>query len=311
MQLGKTKKKKKMKLRKEVELDLCPLEEAIKEGRFLNLGSPLTSREVSWDRVKALEPQRRMQQLVWSSQNGKKPVHTVSTITLQSPAWDTWPPVWTGAGCRSLGFGDRAWGGDQGGLWAKGQESGVTPSEGLCRGGLGATIWGVHRSRGKTQQYSLFPTWALRWQDTTYRSSRAAPELPLLLPSTPRLQAQSHASTILPSTLPQASGAVSSHCFHLLGSGSGHRLPLLPWRAPGAHVSRHCHREPHDRRQLLHLHIPIKGILSTHWGQRRQAFPLKAALAPNIWSPHKLHRDGPTYKRPSKTTADNCFSWEI
>lgn len=64
MQLGRTKKKKKMKLRKEVELDLCPLEEAIKEGRFLNLGSPLTSREVSWDRAEALEPQRRMQQLV-------------------------------------------------------------------------------------------------------------------------------------------------------------------------------------------------------------------------------------------------------
>ena len=43
-------------------------------------------------------------------------------------------------------------------------------------------------------------------------------ELPLLLPSTPRLQAQSHASTILPNTLPQALGAVSSHCFRLSGS---------------------------------------------------------------------------------------------
>lgn len=140
----------------------------------------------------------------------------------------------------------------------------MTPSEGLCRGGLGAAVWAVHRSRGKAQQYSLFPTRALRWQDTTYRSSRAAPELPLLLPSTPRLQAQSQASTTLPSTLPQASGAVSSHCFHLLGSGSGRRLPLLPWHALGAHVSRHCHREPHDWRQRLHLHIPNKGILSTH-----------------------------------------------
>ena len=40
MELGSTKKKKKQKLRKEVELDLCPVEEAIKEGSFLHLGSP-------------------------------------------------------------------------------------------------------------------------------------------------------------------------------------------------------------------------------------------------------------------------------
>ena len=33
-------KKGKTKLRKEVELDLCPVEEAIKEGSFLHLGSP-------------------------------------------------------------------------------------------------------------------------------------------------------------------------------------------------------------------------------------------------------------------------------
>lgn len=37
---GKHKKEKKQKLRKEVELDLCPVEEAIKEGSFLHLGSP-------------------------------------------------------------------------------------------------------------------------------------------------------------------------------------------------------------------------------------------------------------------------------
>lgn len=61
MELGRTKKK---KLRKEVELDLCPSEEAIKGGSFLHLGSPLTSREVSWDRGEALEPRRRTQQLV-------------------------------------------------------------------------------------------------------------------------------------------------------------------------------------------------------------------------------------------------------
>ena len=64
MELGGTKKKKKKKLRKEVELDLCPSEEAIKGGSFLHLGSPLTSREVSWDRGEALEPRRRTQQLV-------------------------------------------------------------------------------------------------------------------------------------------------------------------------------------------------------------------------------------------------------
>ena len=58
------KEKKKKKLRKEVELDLCPSEEAIKGGSFLHLGSPLTSREVSWDRGEALEPRRRTQQLV-------------------------------------------------------------------------------------------------------------------------------------------------------------------------------------------------------------------------------------------------------
>lgn len=56
----KRKKKKNKKLRKEAELDLCPLEEAIKEGSFLHLGSPLTSREVSWDRGEALEPWKRM-----------------------------------------------------------------------------------------------------------------------------------------------------------------------------------------------------------------------------------------------------------
>ena len=61
MELGRTKKK---KLRKEVELDLCPSEEAIKGGSFLHLGSPFTSREVSWDRGEALEPRRRTQQLV-------------------------------------------------------------------------------------------------------------------------------------------------------------------------------------------------------------------------------------------------------
>lgn len=62
MELGRTKKKerKKKKLRKEAELDLCPLEEAIKEGSFLHLGSPLTSREVSWDSGEALEPWKRM-----------------------------------------------------------------------------------------------------------------------------------------------------------------------------------------------------------------------------------------------------------
>ena len=61
MELGRTKKK---KLRKEVELALCPSEEAIKGGSFLHLGSPLTSREVIWDRGEALEPRRRTQQLV-------------------------------------------------------------------------------------------------------------------------------------------------------------------------------------------------------------------------------------------------------
>lgn len=129
----------------------------------------------------------------------------------------------------------------------------MNPSEGLCRGGLGCLrdqvpVYGQCTRRGATLTIiAFFPTCALRWQDITYRSSRRACELPLLLPSTPRLQAQSHASTILPNTLPQASGAVSSYCFHLPGSRSGHRLPLLPWRAPGVHVSRHCHREPHDQ----------------------------------------------------------------
>ena len=34
----------------------------------------------------------------------------------------------------------------------------------------------------------------------------------------------------------------------------------------------------------------------------------KAALAPNMLNPHKLHMNSPTYKQPSKTTIGNSFS---
>ena len=106
----------------------------------------------------------------------------LSPVHLPGQAW---------AGCRSSGFGDQTWGEDWDGLHGnslKGLESGATTPECVCRGSLGhlrgkEPLCGWHAREGVGPTITLFfPTCALRWQDTAYRSSRSSHKLPLLLP---------------------------------------------------------------------------------------------------------------------------------
>ena len=142
----------------------------------------------------------------------------------------------------------------------------------------------ARKGRGGTWHSSLLPcTCTLRRQDTACTGSRSRHQ--------PLLWAQGWA---------WATDAIA-------GSRGTSEPP--PYRELWERVPAATFAGSGRERQPLLLHTPYQWDNSQHTLRKETAgIHTKTTLTPKILKPHKLHRAAPTYKQPSKTTVDKCFS---